>query len=439
MSLDFPQPPSGFSSPPVILLVDDEPNVISALRRLLRPHAYQVKTAEGGEQALNILETEPIDLIVSDMRMPGMNGAQLLAKARTHWPDTLRILLTGYADISSAISAINEGGIYRYIAKPWSDDELLSVIRQALEWRGLQQEKLRLEALTQAQNEALRDLNVNLEKKVKERTEQLQIANQEISLAMEKLRKTFFTSVQVLSNLLELRAPPLAGHGRRVADVGRKIAEKMGLSSELSHEILLAGLLHDIGKIGYPDSLLSKPINKLTGDELGLVRKHPINGAVALMSLPDMRGVAEIIRSHHERWDGKGYPDALAGEKIPLGARILALANDYDAAQLGTLGARRMTPDEAKSYMIEGRNFRYDPDVVDAFGGLVGRIPSKPILERRLSGTELEIGMVLSRDLFSPEGMLLLATEYVLDEILIRQIREYENSFGRHLVVCVRA
>lgn len=430
--------PAGFDEAPVILLVDDEPNVLSALRRLLRPQGYALLTAPGGEEALSLLAEHSIDLIVSDMRMPQMNGAELLAQVRQQQPDAIRLLLTGYAEVASAISAINEGGIYRYITKPWDEASFLNTIQQALELRGLQKEHVRLEALTQRQNAELRDLNAHLEDKVTERTEQLQIAHQEISLAMEKLKKNFFTTVQVLSNLIEMRAPVLAGHSRRVADVARRIAEKMGVGAELTHEILLAGLLHDIGKIAYPDALLGKPMNKMTGEEGSMARKHPLSGAMALMSLPDMRGVADIIRSHHERWDGQGFPDALVGEKIPLGARILALANDYDAAQLGLVSVKRMTIDEAKAYVLEGRKFRYDPAVSDAFAELIGRVPPKPLVERRLSGGELEVGMVLSRDLYSPEGMLLLATEYVLDELLIKQIREYESSFDKRLVVCVR-
>ncbi|MET7013708.1 response regulator c-di-GMP phosphodiesterase, NosR family [Uliginosibacterium flavum] len=430
--------PPGFSEAPVILLVDDEPNVLSSLRRLLRPAGYTVLTANSGAEALTLLEAEAVDLIVSDMRMPGMTGAELLAQARERWPATLRLLLTGYAEVSSAISAINEGGIYRYISKPWDDEELLKTLHQALELAGLQREKSRLEALTHHQNEALRELNATLEDKVRVRTEELNIAHQEVSLAMEKLKKTFFNSVQVLSNLIEMRGPALAGHSRRVADVARHLAEKMQIPPAQIHEILLAGLLHDIGKIGYPDALLTKPFTHMSADEIGIARKHPLNGAAALMSMPDMRGVADIIRSHHERWDGKGFPDGLAGDKIPLGARILALANDYDAAQLGTLSPKRMTVDEAKGWVLEGSRFRYDPAVVEAFGALVGRAPKKPVLEKRITGDALEVGMVLSRDLHSPEGMLLLATEYVLDELLIKQIRDYERSYGRHLIVCVR-
>ena len=432
--------PAGFDRPPAILLVDDEANILSALRRLLRPKGYQTFTAAGGTEALQILSTEVIDIVVSDMRMPGMDGAQLLSEVRARRPNTIRILLTGYADINSAVSAINNGGIFRYISKPWDDFEFLEVIRQALEWSGLQREKDRLEKLTRVQNEELQILNSTLEEKVRQRTGELQTAHQELTLAMEKLKKSFFTTVQVLSNLLELRAPALVGHGRRTADVARRIAEKMKLPPDQVHTVLMAGLLHDIGKIGYNDELFTKPVNKMTPDEQGRMRKHTINGSAALMSLSEMRGVAEIIESHHERWDGNGYPKGLAGHNIPLGARIVALANDYDSAQMGLLTGKRMTAEESKQYMLEGINFRYDPAVVEAFAELIGRtVATRQALERRVNGNQLEEGMILSRDLFSPDGVLLLATGFVIDESLIRQIRGYERAFGKDLVIIVRA
>ena len=431
--------PAGYASAPVVMLVDDEANVLNALRRLLRPAGYTVLTAGGGAEALDQLAAREVDLLVSDMRMPDMDGAQLLAQARQRWPDTQRVLLTGYADVTSAVSAINEGGIFRYVSKPWDENEFLNIVHQALQWRGLQREKLRLEALTQKQNGELKSLNASLEVKVAERIADLQIANQELTLANEKLKKSFFNTVQVMSSLIELRAPQLAGHSRRVADVARKIAEKMGLAPQAIHEVLMAGLLHDIGKIGYGDQLLVTPMAKMTAEGLSQARKHPMNGAAALMSLPDMRGVAEIIRSHHERWDGTGFPDGLKGEAIPQGARILALANDYDAAQIGTLSAKKLNSDEAKQYVIEGRSFRYDPAVCDAFSELIGRARAKPQAERRISGAQAEPGMVLTRDLFSHEGVLLLAVEHVLDDVLIKQVREYEEMNNKALVICVKA
>ncbi len=433
--------PAGFTTPPNLLLVDDEANVLNSLRRLLRPAGYEIHTAESGEAALAHLESQAVDLVVSDMRMPGMSGAELLAQVRKRWPTTMRVLLTGYSDITSAVSAINDGGIFRYVSKPWDDAELQTILTQALEIAGLQREKNRLEALTQEQNEELKTLNASLEDKVRQRTEELQIANQEISLTMEKVKKNFFTTVQVLSNLLEMRAPSLAGHGRRVADVAKRLAVKMKLPSDVVNDVLLGGLLHDIGKIGYSDEILKKPFPKMSQDELGIARKHPLNGAAALLSLPDMRAVADIIRCHHERWDGQGYPANLSGMDIPIGARIVALANDFDAVQVGTLSAKRMTVEEAKTYVLEGRKFRYDPMVVDAFAELIGRVaqPVKAHDERKIDISELKVGMVLARDLYSPEGILLLSADYVLDELLVKQLREYQDAYGKKLNLSVKA
>ena len=144
---------------PVLLFVDDEENILNSLRRLFRPLNYKILTAGSGADALVLLEHEPVDLVISDMRMPQMDGAQLLEQVRAKWPDTLRILLTGYADVGSTIAAINKGEIYRYIAKPWEDNDIILVVRHALERKGLELEKHRLEQLTHRQNEELKELN----------------------------------------------------------------------------------------------------------------------------------------------------------------------------------------------------------------------------------------------------------------------------------------
>lgn len=160
-----------------LLCVDDEPNILSSLRRLFRAKGYRVLVAESGDAGLQVLATETVDMVISDMRMPEMDGARFLELVRIRWPDTVRILLTGYADVSSIIEAINRGEIYRYITKPWDDNDMLLLVRDALERKELENEKLRLEELTQRQNDELKALNASLEEKIRERTADLKTAN----------------------------------------------------------------------------------------------------------------------------------------------------------------------------------------------------------------------------------------------------------------------
>ncbi|MEO6422186.1 MAG: HD domain-containing phosphohydrolase [Candidatus Nitrotoga sp.] len=423
-----------------LLCVDDEQNILSALRRLFRHDGYRVLTAISGDAGIKLLESEQVDLVISDMRMPGMDGARFLEMVSNRWPDTLRILLTGHADITSTIKAINQGQIFHYISKPWDDHDVCLIVRHALEHKQLERDKRRLEALTQRQNEELRDLNASLEARVEERTAELRLAHDALAAANEKLKTSFLTSVKVFSNLIEMTERTHTGHSRRVADVARRIAVKMGLDRAATQDVMLAGLLHDIGKIGMPDALLAKSVNQMNTEELTLFKKHPIKGELALMALDSLRSAACLLRSHQERFDGQGYPDGLSATDIPLGARILAVANDYDGLQIGSFSAKSLTSAEAFAFLKQSRGKRYDPQVFDAFVTLNNcRTADKLQKEWALGPNSLRPGMVLSRDLVSREGALLLAADYLLDDSLIKQIRGYTRYEVQSVVIHVHA
>lgn len=424
-----------------LLFVDDEPNILAALRRLFRPLGYRIFAAESGAQGLEVIANEKIDLVISDMRMPEMDGAQFLEQVRLRSPESIRILLTGYADIASTIEAINKGQIYRYIAKPWEDNDIALTVRYALERKNLEHEKERLEALTQRQNAELKDLNANLEDKIKARTEEVRQTMGFLDITHEKLKKSFFTSILMFSNLLELREGAMAGHSRRVTDIARELALRLGMNEADVQDVMVAGLLHDIGKIGLPDNLLHKPFNILAGEEYSAVAKHPIVGQMALMALEQLNVAAKLIRSHHERFDGKGYPDGLIGIEIPFGARILSVVNDYDAVQLGHLLSKRMNAKDALTFIKDGRGNRYDPKVVDAFVRMMegaGATGVVKVQELALRPADLKSGMVLTRDLISRGGFLMLARDYLLDDTLIEQIKKNEKMDDHPLTVYVR-
>ncbi len=436
--------------PPRILCVDDEPNILSSLRRLFRGQGYQVLVAESGNAGLAVLENEAVDLVISDMRMPEMDGARFLEHVRARWPDTTRLLLTGYSDIQSILDAINRGEIYRYITKPWDDNDILLVVRHALERRALEREKQRLEALTRSQNEELKNLNASLEAKVQERTVELKKALDTLVSVNDKLKNSFLTSIKVFSSLIEMRGGNLAGHSRRVADLARRIAVRMNLGEGEAQEIFVAGLLHNIGKVAFSDELLAMPVNLMNGENLGLYRKYPVRGEQLLMPLQDLSGAAKIIRSQQERFDGEGYPDRLSGFNIPLGARILALASDYYNLQIGTMVQRRLRPDEARALILQQSGKRYDPLVTNAFSDVLSGITSGSVnttakeaddngQELLVAALDLRPGMIIARDLITRDGFLLLSANHTLDERMIRQILDFESSAsGSKLSISIR-
>ena len=421
-----------------LLIVDDEPGILSSLRRLLRPAGYKIHTAESGQAGLLVLEQEVVDLVISDMRMPEMDGAKFLEQVRARWPGTTRILLTGYADVNSTIEAINRGEIFRYIAKPWDDNDLMLVVRDALERRRLQNENARLLVLTQAQNDELKELNANLEDKVRQRTAEIEQINSFLNQANDKLKQNFLVSIKMFTGLMELRGGAMAGHSRRVADLSRKLAAQLGIEAKEQQDIFFAALLHDVGKIGFPDVLLSRPVSRMSGDDLGIYRKHAIAGESALMPLDELKEVAKMVRSHHERFDGQGFPDGLEGENIGIGARILSVVNDYDGLQNGSLAEKRMTADEAKAMILQSRGKRYDPQVANAFVELLGGQAQEVVHERAVSHADLKVGMVLSRDLLSRDGIMLLSADFTLDMRLIKQIQDYARRENHALPIYIR-
>ena len=303
-------------------------------------------------------------------------------------------------------------------------------VRQGLDARALQRDKERLEALTRQQNETLRELNESLEAKVQERTDELQKAH-------EQLKQSFFVAVKIFTSLIEMRHPITAGHSRRVAALARSIAQRMGLKGADLQNVFVAGLLHDIGKIGFSDALLSRAQRTLSDDERRIYQKHPVDAELILIGIDELSPIAQLVRHHHECYDGQGFPDGLWGDDIPLGARILLVANDYDGLQIGALSALRFKPEEALQAMEKARGVRYDPQVLDALRALVTAPPKPRPSEREVAVAALTPGMVLAREFAHRDGMPLLAAGQVLSARLIERMQDYEATQGGGLTVFI--
>jgi len=350
-----------------VLFVDDEPNILKAVQRLLRQEEMDVLCASTGEEALEGLGQTPAQVVVTDQRMPQMSGVDLLSAVRERYPEIIRMMMTGFTEIKVAVEAINQGEIYRLITKPWNDDELRATLRQAFEQADLKEEIKRLNRVTREQNFRLQDMNRNLEEKVRERTKQLANKHQE-------LRTAYVQTVGALAEAIDAKDAYTRGHSERVGVYASKIAREMGFTKEFIERVYIAGLLHDVGKIGIRDAVITKP-DKLTREEYEEIMEHPAIGARILEPVDFLADIAPCVRHHHEWYDGssRGYPDRLRGDSIPLPSRIILVADTVEAMTSDRPYRKALTIDRVISELDKYSGSQFDPSCVEAFLRLLDR------------------------------------------------------------------
>ncbi|UHL65389.1 response regulator [Paralcaligenes sp. KSB-10] len=393
------QPVEGTST---LLIVDDDKNITSSLQRTLRGKPYHVLTAENGDTALQVLEQNSIDLVISDGRMPGMDGAALLAEVRRRWPDRMRMLLTGYPDIGATIDAINEGGIYRYISKPWDDAELCTTIERALASRNHARRKTRTE-----------------------------------------LRQSHAKTVEIFSSLINQRLPQGGSLNKEIAALAHNFCKAQGLPQKLMDDLALAATLYNVGKLTWPDALITVPADQMDREQRERYRDYPCAGGSLLAALDPTHDAAKFVRHHQERWDGTGFPDGLAGHAIPLGARILKLAVDFVEMREGIVLTRRLTRDEVLANMPKYAMRLYDPLLCPEFIEVAGKVDSPGQEEEdstilALTIPCLEPGMIMAQDLHAGSGMLLLKGGQALTESLINKLQIFEDADQAQYTLHVR-
>lgn len=310
---------------PRVLMVDDDANLLQSHRRTLRSH-FSVFIAQGGKEALQVLETEgPFAVVVSDIKMPQMSGVELLSQVRVAYPNTIRMVLTGFADLEIAISAVNRGDIFRFLTKPCDQNDLITAIKAGIEQYKMVQ------------------------------------AGQELAI-LRRLKDGLEGTLQAFTRLVEFRDPYTAGHMDRVAEICTLIAERLKLDQDTIEGLRLAALVHDIGKIAVPAGILNKP-GTLNEAEFALIKAHPLVGADIFETLDTEWPISRIILEHHERLDGSGYPNGLYGDQILLESKILAIADVTDAIMTHrpyrqTLGLKEAvrTLEGSKGTSLDGRS-----------------------------------------------------------------------------------
>jgi response regulator RpfG family c-di-GMP phosphodiesterase len=414
-----------------ILIVDDEQSVLNSLKRLFRNSAYDVRYALSGEEGLALLNEESVDLVISDMRMPGMGGAEFLFKAKEILPLTERIMITGYSDMASTIKTINDVGIFGYISKPWDSDALIALIESALGQTN--KNRLRSSVLKRfkADNEALLET-------LKDSTEKSDAIQAHANDVTQKLADNYQVTEQVLLNLLDIRHKGEREFGLKLEHIAQQFSALVDLTESERDTLCLAARLHGVGKVGLRDSILDLRYQQLNEAQLAQYQEYPAHGACALMSYSGFQYVAQVIFEQKEYLDGSGYPNGLkAGEISRLGT-ILAIIIDYGELRFGKATGEEISHDAALQALQEFEQ-RYDTTLFPTLSSIPLILDTtKQQTVTMLPLFSLRTGMILDQDVYSGAGILLLPKSTMLTDSLIGHLCNIERNTSSPLHVCVR-
>jgi len=422
-----------------LLCVDDEKNILVSLKRLFRKDNYEIFLAEGGAEGLEILEKESIDIIISDMRMPNMDGAEFLSRAKEMRKNIPSILLTGFSDQESTIRAINEGKISAYVSKPWEDNDIKLKVSSLLKISHLEREKERLLLLTHKQNKQLLAWNKKLEEKVEARVTELKQAECMLDKAYEELSGSYDSVVKLLSHAICTREFMLTKDYPDLPALAENLATAAKLSDYMIKQIYYSALLFELGKLALPEKLLNTPTELLHVEDYEQLMAYPEIGASVLSDIPNFRDTARIIEHHYEYIDGSGAPDALDGDEIPVGCKVLSIVKDYYLLQSGKLDGIKYTAKDARSYIIDNKGKLYDASLTDVFSEISKKYENdNAILEERIVKTmQLQKDMVLSRDCINLKGLLLLNKGAKLTETMIAKLIAFEKIYDSPLQIYI--
>ena len=400
-----------------ILVVDDEEVVLVSLRDLLRREGYQVTTAPNAVEALAHLKEQAYSVVITDNQMPMLTGLEFLGQVKQMQPDATRILITAVLNLATVIDAINKGEIYRFIVKPWLREELIVTVKNAVQRYELIARNQMLQITTLAMNEKLVKVNHRLAEQVAHVEDQ----NAELERLNLALNENLEHSIELCLRTMQTFYPTLGSQARRVFELCHAMAEGLQLSRSDCRTLEISAWLHDIGLVGVPRQLIKRwqqSSESLTDAERALVQQHPVLGQELADFAHPLQGVGPVIRSHHERYDGCGYPDGLAAERIPWLGRLLAVAVAYSESPL----TGPATVDNLK----QERGKAFDPEAVRAFLRCLPQA-TVPRRQREVLLAELKPGMVLARGIYTANGLLLIPDGQRLTETFISKLNHHNR------------
>ena len=414
-----------------VLLIDDEVNILRTMKRIFHGKPFKLILADSAQKAFEFMQTTTVHVVVSDMKMPGMSGAEFLAKVAKDFPQTYRIVLSGFADLESTLEVINNGKIHRFLQKPWDNQELIDAVEHGIMQYRLISENTRLLKLTAQQNKQLSSANESLEEKVEQRTKQLKsalILSERSTLAVKK----------VVYNLLSMNPNVSGAFAQSVSKIAVDLAQKMNLDEKEVEDIGFAGLICEIGMVGLDAKVLTTPFNKLTTAKQDAYFAQSSTAQLILSPAKQLQNVTDIIAHQFEYLSGRGFPNGVEGGNIPVGAKILAVARDYMRYRKGKMdGIEHNVVDSiAKLASYCGVKY-YDASIVNLLKTQQLEL-SEDKYDIGLRSYQLKSGMILDESLYNENDILILPQGHVFDDGSITKIKALEERFNMSLSILIK-
>lgn len=409
-----------------LLCIDDESNILRTLQRLFHRKPYKVLIADSAKSALKIIEDTPVDVIVSDMRMPEMDGATLLQKVANSHPHIYRIVLSGFADFEATVAAINLGKINRFINKPWNNEELINSVEEGLERVRLKNENINLKHKIENQNKLLKSLNSDLEERVNLRTKQIRaslLRNERNNKSCEKM----------LFNFIAINPEISGGFAKNVSHLAGRLGEQLGLDKDALHDVCLAGLLSEIGLLGLDPLFYSTPYNLLNFEQRKIFMSQGLIAQQILSPAQHLNGVTEILT---HQFSSLETILKIVDSKTLLACKIINIARDYWRFSCGKIQPNKMDYKQIHIELTKAKGIKYDEDILEL---LIAKpeLVDNNINELGLRTDQISPKMILKHSVFSNTNLLILAEGHELTEHSINKLIEYESNQKSKFVIIV--
>ena len=404
-----------------VLIVDDDPVILEIMKRLVARAGGEAVLTDNPDKALELAAASSFSAIIVDYQLPRILGPDLLKRIAAIQPDASRIIMTGMPSLEAVLRAVNEGEIYRFVTKPWVSEEMTATIRSAIDRFELLKANQELTEQSVALNHQLAETNNLLDKKIQELEEQRNL----LAESQTALQSSFHRSLELCRRILNTFNPLLAAHSKMTADHCESLAKHGQFSDEERHALEVASRLYDIGLTGVPPNLVAAiqdgnaQIDEATEK---VVRNHTIYGQTLAAYVDPCKLVSETIRSHHERYDGSGYPDGLKGQDIPWTARCLSVIVAYVAKVSSGL-----THENALEQVLQKSDRDFDPRALQVFVACIRQIPLSGTL-REVRAEDLQPGMHLASDVITPSGLVLYIKGQKLDAEAVARLSKQIRS-----------